>query len=147
MHANHSQSHGGAGSHRRGSNEYGSAEGDLSELSISQRTLERAVSALTVDVTMKFQEMIDMQKDLKAILSKEGRSQPLQHSNETPSPIKPLVRSVSRTKIESALERRKQSMSSIVSITSGMRPKVHPGSGEGGADEPYNFDDQSNQGE
>lgn len=116
----------------------------MEELSTSQRTLERAVNALTVDVTMKFQEMIDMQKDLKAMISNDGRAQQQQQRpDQTPSPIRGIVRSVSRSKIESALERRKQSTSSISSLVSGMRPRVHPkegveGAGVNGVDEHFN---------
>jgi hypothetical protein len=145
MHANHSQSPGAGAKARRSSQDFVAGEGDMEELSMSQRTLERAVNALTVDVTIKFQEMIDMQKDLKAMIASEGRTQHQhqQRSDVIPSPMRGVVRSVSRSKIDSALERRKQSMSSLSSVVSGMRSRVHPREGEGEQD----IEEHSNQGE
>ena len=108
MHANHAQmSPSGVNSRmRNGSVESVGAE-SVEDLTVSQRNLERAISALTVDITRKFNDLAEMNRELQEKVKITYGSEPASENGGEKKGV--LVRSVSRSKIEKALEKRTNS--------------------------------------
>ena len=99
------------GGRRTGASDMQGGFDDMEELAMSQRTLERSVSALTIDMTRKFEEMMEMQREIRAALSASKAG-----SSTDGAPAK-LIRSVSRTKIENAVARRRSSSAANEPVT------------------------------
>ena len=92
-----------------------SLQADLGEITSAQKSLEKSLSNLTVDLVKRFEDMVQLQNNLNSILSTDTAASGVSTSSSsnrtnTPSPIgsNSLERSISRSRIAEEIQKRTQ---------------------------------------
>lgn len=93
-----------------------SLQADLGEITSAQKSLEKSLSNLTVDLVKRFDDMVQLQNNLNSVLSTDVHSTAASASSSsnnrtnTPSPIgaHSLERSISRSRIAEEIQKRTQ---------------------------------------